>query len=122
VGVEAISRELLSKEARSRSAAGRVGRLIQRLIHGEEHTVLLFEEIRAGLGALAKATREEELRSIECILVIRILLHLGYVGKNEKLAPYLKSGEFGSELIAEASKVRPTLIRAINESLSQTGL
>jgi DNA repair protein RecO len=121
-GVENISRELLSPYPRNRIAGGRIAKLLLRLIRGEEEGRALFSTVQEGLALLSRAESAEVAASIECVLVLRVLSHLGYLPHTPALAPFVE-GEFASaELTMSAQASRAFLIRTINESLLQTGL
>jgi hypothetical protein len=92
------------------------------LLQGEESAPRLFEDVKAGLISLSFAADDEVLRSIECVLVLRILADLGYLPNESELQPFLGSSEFSPEVTLKAAKFRSYLIRTINDSLAQTGL
>jgi DNA repair protein RecO len=121
VGVEKAT-TLLGKNVLSRKAQGRVTRLLSRLIHGEESLLALYTTVSEGLAYLARVQEKEEIESVECVLVLRILSHLGYLPQTPALAPFVESDFFSLELAHEAARSRRVLIRAINESLNATGL
>ena len=121
-GVEAISRALLSARREGRTAAGRISKLLLRLVRGEDEGRALFGTVKEGLILLSAAQTSEAASSIECILVLRMLSHLGYLPRTPALEPFVE-GEFSSaELAMSAQASRAFLIRTINESLMQTGL
>ncbi len=122
IGVEDVSRALLAPTASARRASGRVARLMMRLVSGEEPVVALYDSVLPGMRSLTGAASEEEEASIECVLVLRILSHLGYLPGTPELAPYVASGEYPPEVLRSAAASRAFLIRSINESLSHTGL
>ena len=71
---------------------------------------------------MAAAANEKDAQAVECVLVLRVLAHLGYLPHTEELAPFIADTFFSVELAAEAAKSRTLLIRTINESLQQSGL
>lgn len=121
VGVEHISHELVQAERDRRTRAGKIARLLLRLIHGEERVPALFAAVAEGLHAIAHSKTIEDADAIETVLVLRVLAHLGYLPHTQALAQFIE-GEYSLELAAEALKSRSILIRAINESLTATGL
>jgi len=121
-GVERISREFTSPLSRNRVAAGRIAKLLLRLIRGEEQGGELFATVAEGLSLLSRAENENASASIECVLVLRILSHLGYLPHTPALAPFVEKDFSSAELALEAQASRAFLIRTINESLMQTGL
>ena len=134
VGAERVSREFLMAPAPRTRALGRIARLLLRLVQGEEPLPELYKTVAEGFEYLPRATGEPEAESIECVLVLRILAHLGYLPQTSELRPFLerdfparttgfvRSGGFSPEFFAEAARSRALLIRAINESLGATGL
>ena len=120
-GVDAVSRDFMSPQAINRRAAGRVARLLLRLIHGEEAVPALYDTALRGFAYLAEADAAD-MQNRECVLVLRILAHLGYVPNTADTAPFLHDEPLSPELAVLVASVRPTLIRIINESLSATGL
>lgn len=121
-GVERISRELVSLHMRNRVAAGRIAKLLLRLVRGEDEGRALFATVSEGLPLLSVAENAEMSASIECILVLRILSHLGYLPEVPALTPFVEGDFSSAELAIRAQTSRAFLIRMINESLAQTGL
>lgn len=122
VGAEHLSRDYLGTSPVHRRAAGRVARLLLRLIHGEDPTGELYVTVAEGLKCLARAQSDADAESIECVLVLRVLAHLGYLPHTPEIIPFIKTDFFSMELTAAVARSRNMLIRAINESLSATGL
>ncbi len=121
-GVQEVTRPLLKSSRDARAVAGRVSKLLMRLIQGEEPVRELFDSVDQGFAALARAGSGQEIRSIESVLVLRILAHLGYLPHTAELRPFIEADFFSLELAAEVERSRALLMRAINESLSATGL
>lgn len=120
-GAERVSHELLPQGMAARSAAGRVARLVLRLIPGQEPVPRLFEVLRTGLVALAQAKEAREAAGIEYLLVLKILSVLGYVPHTQELAAF--AGEdFSLDAALRAHAARAQLARAINEALKASGL
>jgi len=122
VGAGQVSGAYLAPVAGSRRTAARATRLLLRLINGEDPMPALYQTVLRGLAALAQAKTQEQEDALECVLVLRILSHLGYLPKTPELSPFVVSDEFGVELAARALKARAALVRTINESLGATGL
>ncbi len=120
-GMQRITHELLPKEIKKRQAAGRIARLLLRLIHGEDPQPELYATVIEGLGALARID-ESQAENIEAVLVLRILSHLGYLPQTSELEPFIKKDFFSEEMAGEIARSRALLIRVINESLGSTGL
>lgn len=106
----------------ARAAAGKVARLLMRLIHGEEASPLLYDDVAGGLRLLSAARSREEADAIESVLVLRIVHRLGYLPATPELAPFIGDMSMSMELAARAAHSRAALIRSINHSLEATGL
>ncbi len=122
VGVEAIARDCVGPTSARRQAAGRIARLLLRLVQGEEPVQELYRAVREGLLFLAAAQNEQDAQAVECVLVLRILAQLGYLPHTPALTPFIQDTFFSIELAAEAARARSLLVRTINESLQQSGL
>ena len=121
-GVSQVSREYLSPHLARRTAFGRISKLLLRLVAGEDHTPTLFTSVVEGFSYLANAQSDTDAEAIECVLVLRILAHLGYLPQRQELVPFVADSLFSLELTAQAAKSRALLIKTINESLGATGL
>ncbi len=123
VGAEKVSRaHLLASTPERVRALGRIARLLLRLVAGEEPLPELYSSVAEGFEYLSRAQSGADAEAIECVLVLRILSHLGYLPHTPQIAPFVESDFFSIELAAEAARSRALLIRAINESLGATGL
>jgi DNA repair protein RecO len=121
-GVESVSRVCVSPDIVRARQAGRVVKLLLRLIHGEEVSKELFESVKSGLQVLARARETAEAESIESVLVLKILYHLGYLPHTPELRSFIDADFFSMELAQKAARSKRLLMRAINESLQATGL
>lgn len=115
-------RTLLPQDVARRRAMGRIGKLLLRLVAGQEAHAELFVTVKEGFGALARVESTETAEAVECVLVLRILADLGYLPATPEIAPFLERDFFGMELSDKVASSRKTLIKAINESLEATGL
>lgn len=98
-----------------------IARLLERLLAGIESNEALFIDLLNGLSVLEKIEKEEDLRNIEAIIVLRILNNLGYIGGSVKLNSLIKS-PFEKELVLEVSKSRKEILNQINKALKETHL
>ncbi len=121
-GAETVSRECIPLSAPRRRRAGQVLKLLLRLLQGEEPTANLYRSVTEGLMSLAQALNDADAEAIECVIVLRILSHLGYLPKRPELEPFISESFFSLELAAAAARSRSLLVRTINESLGATGL
>lgn len=119
-GVDEVSRELIGTTPAQRRRLGQVSRLLMRLVLGAEHTPELYRTVREGFMTLAHT--ESNADSVECVLVLRILAHLGYLPELPALAPFVEDDKFSPELALQAAASRKLLIKLINDSLQATGL
>ena len=119
-GVDEVSREFLGTTPAQSKRLGQVSRLLMRLVLGAEHTPELYKTVCGGFESLAHT--EQNADSVECVLVLRILAHLGYLPELPALAPFVEDDKFSPELALQASASRKLLIRLINDSLQATGL
>lgn len=105
----------------------RIFSLLLRLLHGEEKNVLLFESVKEGLLFLEKynmqdKNKEEVLANFECIMALRILSSLGYIGKLGDFDQFTTSPYFTPELLVAMSTLKSRAIMEINKSLQETHL
>lgn len=124
-GVTHISQKFsVHVAAARRAAAGRVVKLLLRLVQGEEPLPALYVTVAEGLEALLSPPQDTELsvELLEIMLVLRVLSQLGYLPQSQELDAFVKGDLFSLELAAAAARSRSTLIRAINTSLESTGL
>lgn len=120
VGVEEVSRAFIQTTLPERQALFRISTLLVRLMPGQEPGPELYTTVAEGFALLASQPHDRA-ASLEAVLVLRILSHLGYLPHTPALAPFVE-GEFSIELSAQALKARALLVRTINESLKATGL
>ncbi|MBP7006863.1 MAG: DNA repair protein RecO [Candidatus Pacebacteria bacterium] len=97
-----------------------IGRLLKRLLPGEEINEELFSDFIKGLKIL-ETSKEEEINNIEVMIVLRILYHLGYIGE-DGIANNLTKSPLEKDLVFEVSKKRANILREINKALRETQL
>ncbi len=101
----------------------RIFSLLLRLLHGEEKNDLLFDSLKDGINFLVDNTlNDKESESFECIIALRILSALGYIGKLGNFDQFTISPYFTSELILAMSTLKNQAIIEINKSLKETHL
>ena len=114
------------KETEKLILLSRIFSLLLRLLHGEEKNDLLFESVKEGMVFLANCSddknRDENLASFECIMALRILSALGYIGQLGDFDQFTLSPYFTPELLARMSKLKTRAILEINKSLKETHL
>lgn len=101
----------------------RIFSLLLRLLHGEERNHLLFNSLKEGFIFLSNnELDDEELANFECILALRILSTLGYIGKLGDFDQFTESPYFTTNLLANMSNLKTKAILEINKSLKETHL
>lgn len=86
-----LFREFKSRDGGVKMMA-RVFLIVRRLLAGEEKNVKLFEIIEAGFDfLLSQEFSETDLRSLEYILVLKILDNLGYRARGASLQTFIAS-------------------------------
>ena len=123
--LEKFSLEISNKEGNSEKflLLSRIFSLLLRLLHGEEKNDLLFESVKEGMIFLKKEElKQEDLVNFECILALRILSTLGYIGKMADFDRFTTSPYFTRELLTEMNTLKTRAILEINKSLKETHL
>jgi DNA repair protein RecO (recombination protein O) len=100
----------------------RIASLLKRLLHGEESHPELFDslnELKRFLNDEIEL-KDEQLKTLESLIVLRILNHLGYVGNEPKLAVCFGSNQISTELLNECLSVRSLVNQHINKALRES--
>ncbi len=107
----------------------RIFSLVLRLIQGEEYNDKIYQVIKEGIGFLSSLPsdleakkRNEIVLNFECILALRILSNLGYLGNLGDFNQFVESPYFTTELIDKMSALKTQAILEINKSLKETHL
>ena len=115
--VEHFGYPLTTENYRGVEAISRIAQLIRKLCRGEEKNEFLYFDARNALPLFSNwKLTQEQIASLEIIVIMRVLHHLGYWGENEALYSYLL-GDISNEVLTSLKPVKPIAIRAINESL-----
>jgi DNA repair protein RecO len=122
VGAGDISRDIISASPVRILRAGRIAKLLLRLMPGEEASPELYRSVAEGLRALARMEEQEDADAVECVVVLRVLSRLGYLPRLPAIEPFVEADFFSLELAASAKRSRALLIKLINDSLSASGL
>lgn len=97
--------------------------LLLRLLHGEEKNERLFESVKEGMSFLGRENlSHEELANFECIIALRILSALGYIGQLGDFDQFIASPYFTPDLLSAMSELKTRAILEINKSLKETHL
>jgi len=101
----------------------RIFSLLLRLLHGEEKNSLLFDSLKEGFIFLKQNNLDGgTLADFECIMALRILAALGYIGKLSQFDKFTTSPYFTQELLTSMSTLKTQAILEINKSLKETHL
>lgn len=115
----------ITKLQNGRFVAGNAVRLLRRLLQGEEANRELFFVLRDAvsfLGAPTHSLSSEDHHNLECVLVLRILHCLGYLGDDAPVAPYLTPSPLTTTLVRSIQPLRQDAIMKINASLHASSL
>jgi hypothetical protein len=99
------------------------GRLLTRLLAGEERHPELYDDVLLGLMyAEGLSDNSSHLRAAEMLLVIRALFLLGYWGEKEEYRELLPPAPWSHETIARVVHERRQLLLLLNATLRDTHL
>ncbi len=97
--------------------------LLKRFFQGEEDSRQFFEDLKQGLSLLAASDSGSiDYQDLECVLVLRILRHLGYLADEPALRPFLDFTDWTPELVGQISDRRSQALSLINRSFRSAGL
>lgn len=101
----------------------RVFSLIERLVQGEEPEEKLYESVLQAYSYLKnQEIKEEQLLNIECVLVLRILNHLGYIGDTKNISFFTLENKWDNEIISKMEEDRKDVLQEINRALRESQL
>ena len=102
----------------------RIASLLRRLLHGEEAHTELFDHLKNSFEFLENSPElsEQQLKTLESVIVFRILHLLGYVGVDKNLDTKIISVPLTVELLNEAEGQRMSMNRHINKALKESHL
>jgi len=121
-------KKLNLKDTENILLVNRIFSLLLRLLHGEEKNDFLFDSLKEGMNFLTQneinktKLDSETLANFECIMALRILSALGYIGKLADFEQFVTSPYFTPELMAKMSILKTQAILEINKSLKETHL
>jgi recombinational DNA repair protein (RecF pathway) len=98
------------------------GRLLRRLVTGEDHGDVWYIDLSLGLTLLALTDDIERVRDIEVLLLVRLLASLGYWGGSEPWAFAVGEGAWGVDVFTELRASRPLLVARANAALRESGM
>lgn len=101
----------------------RLAALLRRLMPGESAHEEIFDDFMSMLRLMESETLDQkELRSLEALVVLRMLDRLGYWGKRKKFESFLRGNVWNRETLALFSHVRLEIQREINQALKESHL
>lgn len=117
---------------RAQEIIPRIALLLKRLLRGEEAHPELFEHIRGAVcflqnedgvtGSAQARLTDEQLRTLESLIVFRIVHMLGYVGADKGLDVQIIEEPLSIELISKAMVHRMAMNMHINKALRESQL
>jgi len=111
----ALGNRIVAKES-----AARVLGIVRQFVRGEGSDPYFFAALWDYLKALPTLP-DGDVRLAECIVALKLLAALGYVGVNADIERFLDAS-YGEGTLAEAAKVRSQIVSAINEGIAASGL
>lgn len=101
----------------------RLASLLRRLMPGESPHEKLYEEFLSGLVFLEQESlNSEQLRSLEALIVLRVLNELGYWGETKKFDEFLNDVTWNREGLERFSRIRMEANKYINNALKESHL
>lgn len=104
----------------------KIASLLKRLLRGEEAHPELFDCIDSCIKFLNQILKfsinEEQLKTLESIIVLRIMYLLGYIGNDPLLDKRLNSTEFSLEFLDDMASKRAIINQHINKALRESHL
>ncbi len=103
----------------------RIALLLRRLLQGEEAHPALFESLECYLAFIRDhaGLGEEDMKTLESIVVLQIMHALGYVGSGDGLEVFVKpSGLRDADLLIHAKGKRVAINKHINKALKESHL
>ncbi len=106
-----------------RDSAVKILQLLRKLVTGEQQHKELFTSVLESLEFLKSAHLSYfELRTFECIALLRILALLGYLQYEEKYAPFIDTSAWSSFIITDAQGLVSEMALDINSSIEASQL
>ncbi len=108
----------------SQELVARIALLLRRLLHGEEPHLELFEHVESLFVFVKEIPHfsDEHMKTLESLMVYRILLVLGYIGADKKIDTRISSTELSIFFLDEIAGQRALLNTHINKALKESHL
>ena len=118
-----LKEKLLSKMSPDNFAFARALVLVKRLTPGEEKNEKLFKSLeRASEFLLGRESDKVDPLNFECILVLRILNHLGYLAPAKATTQFVESDGWSRELVGQLAYFKKEALSEINRALKESQL
>ncbi|MEN9912727.1 MAG: hypothetical protein RLY66_135 [Candidatus Parcubacteria bacterium] len=105
----------------------RIALILRRLLHGEEAHQELFDHVQESFSFIEESKgstvlTEEHLKTLESLIVFRIVHLLGYVGNDKEVEQDMVTGPLSIKLLDSAMGQRTALNKHINKALRESQL
>jgi len=110
----------LSGKSGAQEASARIIAVVRQFIRGEGSDPYLFSALFGFFTSLPEIDQEYVLEA-ECVTVFRVLSALGYVREETSTQAFLDIA-YDIGTLKAVRESRPTLVRRINEAISESGL
>ncbi|MFZ2522133.1 MAG: recombination protein O N-terminal domain-containing protein [Minisyncoccia bacterium] len=105
----------------SRRILAQVSLILLKMITGESPHREIFNIVNGGFNVLKKVKGENDLQSVETLLVLRIMKELGYVVYQQNIDKFF-GVDWGEEIIKDTFEKRVTLVGLINKAIMESHL
>lgn len=92
-----------------------------KMMPGEDVHKEIFDLIYESFSFL-KYLLKENSSDFECVVMLRLLYHLGYVAKNESIEKFLLNDDLNQEVFVGVNNDRTNIINIINKGLKESHL
>lgn len=96
--------------------------LLSRLVAGEEADPHLFDIVREGIYAGTALRCDADLSSLELLLVLQVVAHLGYLPEDERISPFLAFRPSDTRAYDELRSHRSHAVALVNSALQASQL
>lgn len=110
----------LSGNTKAQEVTARVITIVRQFIRGEGSDPYLFSAL-FGFFRILPSVDEEYVLEAECVVVLRVLASLGYVREDPTMKLFLDIS-YSLATLKAVRESRGTLVRLINEAISESGL
>ena len=106
----------------------RIAMLLRRLLHGEEAHPELFDAVMTSVEFVCdpasppSSLSGEQSKTLESLIVLRILHALGYIGNNDGMSDLVDNSRITLEILGDAAPKRAAMNQHINKALHESHL